>query len=83
MEPEDYLEPEIAVTAVVAAALFSPRARKFIRQGLVYGTAGALIAGDAITSFAHSVSRSFEQTRMADKEQPISQPEVSTEGLGG
>jgi hypothetical protein len=55
MEPEDFLEPEIAVTAGVVAAICSPRVRQFLRRGLVYGTAGVLIAGDAITSFAKNV----------------------------
>jgi hypothetical protein len=50
MALEDYLEPEIALTAVVTAAIFSPTARNWIRRGLVYATAGLLIAGDALTS---------------------------------
>jgi len=83
MEFEDYLEPEIAVTAVVTAALFSPRARKLIRRGLVYGTAGVLMAGDTITSFARSVNRSFAQNRNSVEGQPVSQPETSPNGLGG
>ncbi|BCL81553.1 hypothetical protein ccbrp13_40180 [Ktedonobacteria bacterium brp13] len=83
MEFEDYLEPEIAVTAVVTAALFSPRARKLIRRGLVYGTAGVLMAGDTITSFARSVNRSFAQNRTPVEGQPASQSETSSSGLGG
>lgn len=51
MELEDYLEPEVAVTAVVAATVFSPRARKIVRRGAVYGTAGVLAAGEAVNSF--------------------------------
>ncbi|GAC1345800.1 MAG: hypothetical protein NVS4B7_11070 [Ktedonobacteraceae bacterium] len=58
---EDYLEPEIAVTAVVTAAVFSPQARKLIRRGLVYGTAGVLIAGDAIASMARTVGQGVQQ----------------------
>ena len=61
MALEDYLEPEVAVTAVVTAAVFSPRARKVIRRGLVYGMAGALIAGDAIASFARSVGQGVQE----------------------
>jgi hypothetical protein len=56
MELDDFLEPEVAVTAAVAAAVFSPGARKLLRRGLVYGTAGALIAGDAITSFTRRIT---------------------------
>jgi len=61
MELEDYLEPEIAVTAAVTAALFSQRGRQILRHGAVYGLAGALIAGDAITSFARSIGQGFRQ----------------------
>ena len=61
MALEDYMEPEVAVTAVVTAAVFSPRARKVIRRGLVYGMAGVLIAGDAITSFARGVGQGVQQ----------------------
>ncbi len=57
MALEDFLEPEVAVTAVVTAAIFSPRARKLIRRGAVYGMAGLLIAGDAVASFANSVKQ--------------------------
>jgi hypothetical protein len=55
MEPEDFLEPEIAITAGVVAAICSPRVRQFLRKGLVYGAAGVLVASDAITSFAKNV----------------------------
>ena len=62
---EDYLEPEVAVTAVVTAAVFSPKARSWIRRGLVYGTAGVLIAGDAITSLARNVGQGVQQAGAA------------------
>jgi hypothetical protein len=61
MELEDYLEPEIAVTAAVTAVLFSHRGRQILRRGAVYGLAGALIAGDTIVSFARSVGQGFKQ----------------------
>jgi hypothetical protein len=71
MEPGDFLEPEVAVTAAVVAAVCSPRLRRFLRRGLVYGTAGALMAGDAITSFAKNVSEGAKQagTSMAQATQ--------------
>ena len=62
MELEDYLEPEIAVTAAVTAAVFSQRGRQFLRRGAVYGIAGVLMAGDAITSFARSIGQGFRQS---------------------
>lgn len=53
MEPENFLGPEVAVTAAVVAALCSPHLRLLLHHSLVYGTAGVLIAGDAVTSIAN------------------------------
>lgn len=61
MEFEDFVEPEIAITAAVAAAVFSPRARKVMRKGLVYGVAGVLAAGDVVTSFAKNVGQGVQR----------------------
>jgi hypothetical protein len=65
MALEDYLEPEVVVTAAVTAAIFSPTARRWIRRGLVYGTAGVLIAGDAVTSLARNVGQGVQQAGAA------------------
>jgi hypothetical protein len=77
MDLEDFLEPEIAITAVVAAAIFSPGIRKLLRRGLVYGTAGALIAGDAITSFTR---RTGQEARQVTGEAPTGQTEPPAQG---
>ncbi len=61
MDLEDFLEPEIAVVAAVTATVFSPRVRNFLRRGVVYGVTGALIAGDAVTSFARNIGHGFQQ----------------------
>jgi hypothetical protein len=61
MDPEDFLAPEVGITAVVVAAIFSPRARKLIRQGAVYGMAGVLVAGDAIASLGRSFGQGVQQ----------------------
>jgi hypothetical protein len=84
MEPGDFVEPEIAVTAAVTAALFSPRARKVIRKGLVYGMAGILTAGDTISSFAKSVGQGMQQASasMASEEQRTQQANTSMESNG-
>jgi hypothetical protein len=82
MELEDYLEPEIAVTAAVTAAVFSPRGRQFLRRGAVYGIAGVLTVGDAIASFARSIGQGFRQVGTAVSEGPPS-PEGSPQGQGG
>jgi hypothetical protein len=78
MEPEDFLQPEVAVTAVVAAAIFSPGARKAIRKGLIYATAGALTAGDAVSSFFKNVGQGFQQMRGSEQTAQENQPGEST-----
>ena len=90
MALEDYLEPEVAVTAAVTAAVFSPTARKIIRKGAVYGMAGVLIAGDAISSFVRSVGQGVQQagTSTAQAAQNTAnrvkeEVKSSTEGIGG
>ncbi|GER91170.1 hypothetical protein KDW_53320 [Dictyobacter vulcani] len=76
MEFEDFVEPEIAVTAAVTAALCSPRARKVMRKGLVYGVAGILTAGNVATAFANSIRQGVKQAEgaavHADEETPYS-----------
>lgn len=80
MALDDYFEPEVAVTAVVTAALFSPRARKLIRRGAVYGMAGLLRAGDAVTSFAGSVKQGVQEARNGTAQHaPHTAPQVTTE----
>lgn len=79
MALEDYLEPEVAVAAVVAAAIFSPRARKFIRRGAVYGMAGILKAGDAVTSLAGSVKQGVQEAG-ASAQHAAPKSEAAAEG---
>jgi hypothetical protein len=67
MALEDYLEPEVAVAAVVTAAVFSPRARKFLRRGAVYGMAGILKAGDLATGFAGSIRQGAQEIQSTAK----------------
>ena len=81
MELDDYLQPEIAVTAVVTAAVFSPRTRRLLRRGVVYGLAGALMAGDAIKSFGRSIGRGFQEAGAAP--QPQAGQQTSPKGSGG
>ena len=77
MELDDFLEPEVAVTAAVAAAVFSPGARKLLRRGLVYSTAGILIASDAITSFTRRIT---EGARPAGEGEAPGQQEQPPQG---
>jgi nucleoside phosphorylase len=57
MAIEEYLESEVAVAVAATALALSPRARRVLRRGVVYGLAGALKAGDAIASFSQAAAR--------------------------
>jgi hypothetical protein len=61
MEPEDFVSPEVGITAAVVAVVASPRVRKVVRRGAVLGLAGILTAGDAITAFARGVGQGVSQ----------------------
>jgi hypothetical protein len=65
MDLDDFLEPEVAVVAAVAAgitaAAVSPPVRNVVRRGLVYGLAGLLMAGDKISAAARDVAHSAQQ----------------------
>lgn len=60
MEFEDLLEPEVAAAAAVVAAVASPQVRGALRRGAVFGLAGLIVAGDAVTSFAKGVGRGVQ-----------------------
>ena len=61
MALEDYLESEVVVAVAATAAVLSPRVRGALRRGAVYGLAGVLRAGDAISSAAPAVSQGAQQ----------------------
>ncbi len=61
MALEDYLESEVVVAVAATAAILSPRVRGVLRRGAVYGLAGVLRAGDAISSAAPGVSQGAQQ----------------------
>ena len=61
MALEDYLESEVVVAVAATAAILSPRVRKVVRRGAVYGLAGILRAGVAISSAAPGVSQGAQQ----------------------
>jgi hypothetical protein len=82
MDLDDYAQPEIAVTAAVVAAVFSPRARRLLRRGAVYGLGGALMAGDAVTSFSRSIGRGLKEAGAARRPQ-TEQQETSHGGAEG
>lgn len=60
MDFEDLLEPEVAAAAAVVAVIASPQVRTALRRGTVFGLAGLIVAGDAVSSFAKGVGRGVQ-----------------------
>lgn len=56
MALEDYLESEVVVAVAATAAVMSPRVRGMLRRGAVYGLAGVLRAGDAVSSVTRNTA---------------------------
>jgi hypothetical protein len=59
---------DIIVAAAVGAAAASPNVRSKLRQGLVYGLAGALIAYDKVSAVAHGAVEGARQGAAAASE---------------
>ena len=55
------MEPEVGIAVAVTAAVASPQVRKVLRRGAVYGLAGLLMAGDAVSTLAQGVKRGAQQ----------------------
>ena len=79
MALEDYMEPEVGIAVALTAAVASPGVRKFLRRGAVYGLAGVLMAGDAVSSLAQGVKRGVQQS--APEPQPEAEVPVAPEIL--
>jgi hypothetical protein len=56
MALDDFLEYEVAVAVAATAVALSPRVRRVLRRGAVYGVAGALKATDVVTAAARGVA---------------------------
>jgi len=66
MEIEEFAEGPVGVAVAASAVVFSPRVRNVLRRGLVYGVAGAIAAGDAVTGFVRGVRRSATNGKPAE-----------------
>lgn len=75
MALEDYMEPEVGVAVAVTAAVASPQVRHVLRRGAVYGLAGLLMAGDAVSMLAQGVKRGVQKAAPEAAEPAV--PEAS------
>jgi uncharacterized protein (DUF1786 family) len=86
MALEDYLESEVVVAVAATAAILSPQARKVLRRGAVYGVAGVLMAGDAVSSAVRSATPGVQQAAASAAsvvEDAAERARAATEGGGG
>jgi hypothetical protein len=65
LSPDDFLESEIAVALAATAALVSPRVRRLVQRGAVYGLAAAFSLGDRLAS---AVSDAVHAAQPANKD---------------
>lgn len=72
----DLLDKEVVMAVGATAALMSERARRVLRRGAVYGIAGVMSAGEAVTAAAKTVGRDDERVSSNGHEQaaPVKQP---------
>ncbi len=77
---EDYLDSHVAVAVAATAAIFSPRARKMLRRGAVYGVTGVLMASDAISAAARNAKVGMATSGMTAG--TTDRPPAGTEGTG-
>jgi hypothetical protein len=85
MALEDFTDPEVAIAAAVAAAVFSPKVRGWLRRGAVYSMAGMLVAGDAISSVARDIGKGVQHAGDTSANSPQNtknQANTSSQGPG-
>ena len=66
MALDDYLDSEVAVAVAATAAALSPRFRRVLRRGAVYGVAGVLKATAAARGVARGASAASDTVRTGD-----------------
>jgi len=71
MALEDYMEPEVGVAVAVTAAVASPQVRHVLRRGAVYGLAGLLMAGDAVSLLAQGVKRGAQKAAAPEASETV------------
>ena len=80
MAVDDYLDSHVAVAVAVTAAIFSPRVRKVLRRGAVYGVTGVLMASDAISAATRNAKAGLATEGTATG--TTARPPVGAEGTG-
>jgi uncharacterized protein (DUF1786 family) len=58
---DDFADSKVAIAVAATAAVTSPRVRGVLRRGAVYGVAGTIMAGDAVSAAARGVRHGARQ----------------------
>lgn len=69
---DDFFESRVAVAVAATAAVMSPRARRVLRRGAIYGIAGTLVAGDAVAAAARGVREGARQAAASARDETVS-----------
>ena len=79
MDLDEVPEAEVAAAVAVTAVLASPKVRRLIRRGAVYGLAALLASAGGIAGAAQSLARSFRPgtPRLENGLQDITWPAAS------
>jgi hypothetical protein len=87
MALDDYVEPEVgvavALTAAVTAAVASPKVRKVLRRGAVYGLAGMLMAYDKVSAAARTTARGAREMAASAEAAVHQEPHGTREPVAG
>lgn len=84
MDLDDYVDGKMGVAVAATAVALSPRVREVLHRGAVYGLAGVLAAGDAVTAFARGVGDGARRTRGRAAREGAGEEDTShAEGSGG
>ncbi len=62
MNADDYVTAEVLIAIAATAAVVSKTGRRKLRRAAVYGLAGTLIAGGAVSSFGRGMVRGVRDT---------------------
>jgi nucleoside phosphorylase len=67
------IQRDVGVAIGATAAALSPRARRAVRQGAVYGLAGALKVGDVVAATARGAAQGTQTASAGAKPAPASE----------
>jgi len=65
MALEDFVDPEVGIAVAATAVVLSPQVRNTLRRGAVFGLAGILRMGDAVSGAVRTVATQAQDAASA------------------